>query len=64
MREALKSRGWTQARLADQLGVHTSAVAQILNGHYGKIPQSLLDALEALDLELTVQPKSKSSGEG
>lgn len=55
MRQALHKRGWTQEQLASELGITKSAVTQLLNGHYGKIPQSLLNALEALDLELVAQ---------
>lgn len=61
IRTALKAemirRGWSQQQLADQLGISKSAMAQILSGKYGKIPQSLIDVLNALDLELTVQSK-------
>ena len=58
MRHALKERGWNQQQLADQLGVSKSAVAQLLGGSYGRVPSSLLEALDALGLEVTVQPKA------
>lgn len=57
MREELTSRGWTQQQLADQIGISKSAMAQLLGGSYGKIPGSLLQALDALGLELIAQPK-------
>lgn len=61
MKEALKGRGWTQQQLADELGVSKSAVAQLLSGAYGKIPSSLVEALNVLDLEIRVLPKQQKS---
>jgi transcriptional regulator with XRE-family HTH domain len=47
----------TQAQLARKLGVKPQSVYPVLRGARGKQPQSLLDILDALDLELTVKPK-------
>lgn len=49
----------TQAALAERLGVSQPAVAALLSGRRGQIPQSLVDMLEALDLELVVQLKER-----
>lgn len=57
MRAELQRRTWPQQKLADHLGVSKSSMAQLLSGSYGKIPPSLLQALDALGLELTVQRK-------
>ncbi len=59
MREAMNEKGLTQQDLADMLGVKQPSVAQLISGKYGAIPQSLLNALEVLDLELVVQAKKK-----
>ena len=57
MRQALKDKGWTQQQLADHLGVSKSAIAQLLSGAYGKVPGSLLEAADALGLEIVARPK-------
>ncbi|GBF06692.1 XRE family transcriptional regulator [Deinococcus aerius] len=54
LQEAVRAQGLTRAQLAKLLGVKPPAVSQLLNGTYGKIPQSLIDVLEVLGLELTV----------
>ncbi|GHF65135.1 hypothetical protein GCM10017781_46090 [Deinococcus metalli] len=54
MRAAVRRRGLTHAQLASRLGIKQPSVTQLLNGTYGKIPQSLLEALDALGLEITV----------
>ncbi|GAA5513799.1 hypothetical protein Dcar01_02547 [Deinococcus carri] len=59
MRAALKARGWTQQQLADHLGVSKSAIAQLLSGAYGKVPSSLLEALDVLGLELIAAPRKE-----
>ncbi|WP_229839095.1 MULTISPECIES: helix-turn-helix domain-containing protein [Deinococcus] len=57
MRGTLVRKGWTQQRLADELGIGKSAVSQLLSGEYGKIPESLLKALDLLDLDLVAVPR-------
>ena len=54
MKAAARRRGMTHAQLASRLGIKQPSVTQLLNGTYGKIPQSLLKALDALGLEITV----------
>lgn len=57
IRQQMVKRKITAAELARRLNVKHQSVTPLLNGERGKIPQSLIDALEALDLELVVQPK-------
>lgn len=54
MKAALQRRGLTQAQLASRLGIKQPSVTQLLSGTYGKVPQSLLHALDELGLELQV----------
>ncbi|AWN24677.1 XRE family transcriptional regulator [Deinococcus irradiatisoli] len=51
----------TQADLALKLGIKQPSVAELLGGRRGRIPQSLIDLLDALDLELVVQPKTSGA---
>ena len=63
IREAIKKRmsekGITQRELGERLGITQGAVSQIISMERGKVPQSLIDVLEALDLELTVTDKGE-----
>ena len=61
IRETMKQKGLTQVVLARQLGIKPPSVTKIITGKTGIIPQSLIDLLEALQLELTVQPSSQNS---
>lgn len=61
MQEAVREQGLTHAQLAKLLGVKPPAVSQLLKGTYGKIPQSLIDALQVLGLELTVTKASNAA---
>lgn len=62
IREVLAARNLTQTELAQRLGVKQPSVAAVIGGKRGTIPQSLLDVLDALDLELIA--RSKQSHEG
>lgn len=63
IREAIEDHmrrvGVTNADLARKLEISPQAVGQITNGQRGRIPDSLNDLLEALDLELTVTPRTE-----
>lgn len=48
----------TQKELADKLGIKQPSVADVIGGRRGRVPQSLIDILEALGLELTARKKS------
>lgn len=58
MERARKNRGLTHAALAEQLGVKPPSVTVVLTRKSGRIPQSLLDVLDVLGLELTVRERS------
>lgn len=56
IRARMQECGLTQAELARQLGIKPPSLAQILSGRRGRVPESLLDVLEALDLHLDARP--------
>lgn len=62
IRARMAERGLTQAELARQLGIKPPSLAQILSGRRGKVPESLLDVLTALDLQLDVIPMEEAHG--
>lgn len=59
MRESMSDHGYTQVQVAERLGIKQSSFNQMLNRRYGRIPESLLRALDALNLKLTVEPKER-----
>jgi transcriptional regulator with XRE-family HTH domain len=58
----IQERGLTQAELARQLGIKPPSLAQILSGRRGRVPESLLNVLQALDLHLDAHPKEDPRG--
>lgn len=54
----MTQRGLSQADLARQLDVSPAHVSRMLSGAAGKIPESLIRVLNALDLEICVCPKA------
>lgn len=58
VKRVMHEEGLTQAALAERLGVKQPSVADILSGRRGRQPESLLNLLDALGLELTVTPKT------
>lgn len=52
IRARMAERGLTQAELARQLEIKPPSLAQVLSGRRGRIPESLLDVLTALDLRI------------
>jgi transcriptional regulator with XRE-family HTH domain len=67
IREALKrtmrEKGLTQAALAERLGIKQPSVADILTGRRGRQPESLLNLLDAVGLELTIREKAAEKGD-
>ena len=59
MREKMAKDGISQSELARRLGIKQPSVAALLSPDRAKVPESLLNGLDALDLELVVQPKAK-----
>jgi len=56
-----KARGWTQTDLAERAGLRQEMVSKIEAGQPGSRVASIFDLLAALDLEITVVPRTKSS---
>lgn len=61
VKRVMHKEGLTQAALAERLGVKQPSVADILSGRRGRQPESLLNLLDALGLELTVTPKAPTA---
>ena len=53
----MEERDMTAADLARKLDVSHQAVSQVLSGERGKMPQSLLNLMEVMGLELVVCEK-------
>ncbi len=57
MRAAMTEQGLTQQQMAERLGIKQASFSEVLSGKYGRVPPSLLRALDALGLELVARPK-------
>ncbi|MFI1462907.1 helix-turn-helix domain-containing protein [Nocardia carnea] len=57
VRAARKSRGMTQAELAELAQTNRYSLAQLEEGDTTKAIERLFDVLSALELELTVRPR-------
>ena len=57
VREAMRAQRISQAELARKLEVKPPSLAGVLSGRRSNVPQSLIDVLDALNLELTVVEK-------
>jgi len=62
LREAMKRKGMSSYELARRLDVKQPSVSPIITRKRGKIPQSLIDVLKVLDLELTAVPRTGEHG--
>jgi predicted XRE-type DNA-binding protein len=58
MRQKMAKDGISQSELAQRLGIKQPSVAALLSPNKAKVPESLLNGLDALGLELVVQPKN------
>lgn len=56
IREEMKRQSITQAELARRLGIKPPSLAQILSGHRGILPESLMNVLTALGLTVEISP--------
>lgn len=56
-----KARGWSQTDLAERAGLRQEMVSKIEGGQPGSRIASVWDLLAALDLEMTVAPRTVSS---
>lgn len=61
IQRARKLRDWTQTDLADRAGLRQGTISAIETGTTPAKLDSLLSVLAALDLELTIAPRSKGS---
>lgn len=60
IRQEMDRQNVTQAELARKLDVKPPSLSQVLSGKRGLMPESLMDVLDALGLELVAQRKGKS----
>ena len=56
-----KAQGLSQARLADLAGLRQEMVSKIETGAQGSRLATIYDLLAALDLEMTLTPRTRSS---
>lgn len=56
-----KARDWSQTDLAQRAGLRQEMVSKIEAGQPGSRVASIFDLLAALDLEVTLAPRTKSS---
>lgn len=61
IQQSRKARGWSQTDLAQQAGLRQEMVSKIEAGQPGSRVASIFDLLAALDLEMTLAPRTKSS---
>lgn len=56
-----KLKGMSQTELAERSGMRQELISKIESGQNGAKISSICDLLAALDLELTIGPRTKSS---
>jgi transcriptional regulator with XRE-family HTH domain len=56
IRQEMKRQNITQAELARRLSIKPPSLAQILSGHRGILPESLMNVLAALGLTIEILP--------
>lgn len=61
IQQSRKTRGWSQTDLAQQAGLRQEMVSKIEAGQPGSRIASIFDLLAALDLEMTLALRTKSS---
>lgn len=61
IQQARKARGWSQTDLAREAGLRQEMISKIEAGQPGSRIASICDLLAALDLELSVTPRTLSS---
>lgn len=63
IRTERQKKGLSQGALAELGGMHQPMISIIEKGHEGVKLSSICDLLAALDLELAIQPRSKSTSD-
>lgn len=61
IQQSRKTRNWSQTDLAQRAGLRQEMVSKIEAGQPGSRVASIFDLLAALDLEMTLAPRTKSS---
>lgn len=61
IQQSRKTRGWSQTDLAQRAGLRQEMVSKIEAGQPGSRIASIFDLLAALDMEMTIAPRTKSS---
>lgn len=63
LKHTMREKGLTQTALAERLGIKQPSVADILTGRRGRQPESLLNLLDAVGLELTIREKTTTEND-
>lgn len=61
VRRERRRQGYSQAKLGEKIGLRQATVSKLEAGKQATQLQTLLDALTALNLEITVRERSKST---
>jgi len=61
LRRARKSKGLTQASLAEQISKRQATISNLESSEGGATLETLFAVLSALDLELVVRPRTKGT---
>lgn len=59
VRAVMQEQNLSQGQLAKKIGLERPAVTRLLSGRVGRLPDNWQRVLDALGLELTVQPKER-----
>jgi predicted XRE-type DNA-binding protein len=63
VRKAIRERGWTQARAAEELGIPQPDVSDLVRGRLGRFSRARLERfLNALDMEIRIQVGPRPAG--
>ena len=63
LRRVRKQRGLTQARLGEKIHMRQATISKLEGGSSTSRLHTLMASLAALDLELVVRPRSRSTGD-
>lgn len=63
LRRVRKQRGFTQAGLGEKIHMRQATISKLESGSSASRLHTLMASLAALDLELVVRPRSRSTGD-
>lgn len=63
LRRVRKQRGFTQAGLGEKIHMRQATISKLEGGSSNSRLHTLMASLAALDLELVVRPRSRSTGD-